>query len=178
MTEPSGGGVVPSRSMKRAAVTLAMLGLLLLVGAPAPADHVSEPTSPIGSIKLRVYDYPHGITTLTACDGSEVVAWDEARAEVDVEGARPSEHFVVRMAYYDSLPDRQGRLFHYAWTAFWQHQNVPPHTNTGGLWEAAVFNQQLGNVGYEGPGTFEVKVTGQESGNVFTARCSYVVDLP
>jgi hypothetical protein len=159
--------------MRRTAIGI-IIGALAVVGLPAVASHINEPITPIYDIALRVFDYPHAVTTLAKCDGTETVNWAEARVEVDVFAkSKPSEHFDVRVEYYEKLPDNRGRLNGYLWTQTWKHSNIPPHTPTErDRWEHASANQVLAGTK---AGSFVVTVTGMESGVRFTEVCSYKV---
>lgn len=163
--------------MKRFFYFAALVAALILASLPAIADHANEPTAPVvGLSEMRVFDYPH-LVTLIPCDGSAVVTFDEARAEVSVLVAgKPSEHFRVSLAYYLGGIDRRGRIVGpYQWSVVWEHQNVPPHIaqDHQNDWEIFQANQKFFD--YTGPATFETKVLGDESGNGFTARCTFTV---
>jgi hypothetical protein len=161
--------------MKTRLLLAALALALTAIAVPAIADHVLEPTTPITGIGMRVFDYPHAVTMLR-CDGTDVVLFDEVRAELDVRSdSKPSEHFTATREYYLAVPDRRGRLLTpYKDQTEWHHSNIPPHTPTEGKdWEHVQSNHNFDD--YTGPFTFRFRVVGDESGNAFEVICPFKV---
>lgn len=152
-----------------------VIGMLLGLSLPVLADHVLEPTAPITGVELRVYNYPHAATLLTACDGSETVSWNNVRIEPDVIAvAKPSEHFDGRIVFAKVLNPGRRETVRAVWDNEWKHSNLPPHTNTESLkWEASMGNN------YELiPGTmYEISFRGHtlESQVFYETSCRFKV---
>lgn len=161
--------------MKVRVLFVALALALTAIAVPSLADHVSEPTAPITGVGIRVFDYPNAVTMLR-CDGTDVVLFNEARAELDVRSdSKPSEHFTATREYYLAVPDRRGRLLApYKDQAVWNHSNIPPHTPTDGKsWEHVQSNHNFAD--YTGPFTFRFRVVGDESRNSFEVICPFTV---
>ena len=151
--------------------------------------HSSEAQRPIiGLSNWFVYKYPEKANAI-ACDGTEAYPHDQARLEFDVFAAEwpdktaPTEHFEVRM-FVDGPKeelDRHGVLVvetRRIWTAFWRHQNTPPHraSPTRGF-EVVQANQYNILTTYK-PGVWKLRafVTGLESGNQHITTCEFFTE--
>lgn len=162
--------------MKTRLLFVALALALTAIAVPSLADHVNEPTAPIAGVQLRVYNYPHAATLLTACDGSEVViGWNNVRIEPDVvASAKPSEHFDGTVIFDQVLNPGRRETIRHLWDFEWKHSNVPPHTNTEGLrWEAGQGNNYVIEAGK----TYQVVFRGEalESGLFFLTACRFTV---
>ena len=162
--------------MKRTLYSLALVLALTLAAVPSRADHVSEPTLPITSLRTLVYDYP-AIQNPLVCDGTDKVTFSTLRVEPliaplqDGNGGA-SEHWTLRMSV---LPGdmRNGafrpRLLLGGADTLYHHQNTPPH-HPFAEDEANQWNTYMHRVGWW---QVSVTVTGEESGQVFSTVCTF-----
>lgn len=161
-------------------------GLILGLSVPVVASHISEPKNPITGMNVQIFKYPD-LSTQLACDGTDVVSFDQLRVHVNVHAERadgtgngldgePSEHWnatatAMKAWYFNGREgeDPYQRGWKGLWQAHWTHQNIGPHLPAGVI-EKRI---NLWDVQSEHKVKFSLVITGNESGNKFTHICVF-----
>lgn len=180
--------------MKRKHYVAVIAVLMALVAAPAVADHIIEPTSPITEYTLEVYAYPNFATRLTACDGTEVLfnmdgtVADDARFETFTDHptrgvGNPSEHWDETLTLFvvENFGNPRREVEHYQWRVSWKHSNIKPHAHGGVGDNGPESSQNSQRLDIYPPGTIlrlRGDLTTLESGQQFTAQCTFLVGDP
>lgn len=159
--------------MRKTVHLIVIAVLIALIAGPAAADHIVEPSAPITATELLLYKYPDR-TTMLACDGTDVVTFDNMRIESRVTAtAAPSEHFRERLTVYQvENPGTRIERIRYIWSVDWKHSNIPPHGPR--LWESHQSNQRLDD--HTGQTLIvEDVITGDVTGAQFISTCRFLV---
>lgn len=152
--------------------------LVLSVNVPtalfpvAQAVHITEPSTPITGIVLRVWQYAKP-DTIVDCSTTDDVSIAEVRADVFVRAnSAPSEHFTVRTTF-DRWETASGGFWMPMSRGYWLHQNAPPHAaniSTFG-WYGISVDQRISD--HPGLWRVTVRVDGQVSGQIITSSCTF-----
>ncbi len=151
-----------------------VVGMLLVLSAPAVATHVQEPTTPeVQGLTVVMLKYPDKTTRL-ACDGSDVVDFDQMRVHINVDvgkaRANPSEHWDMKMGVLNTtVEDIVDAHYTSLWSVEWLHQNFKPHMKGNRAARSNLWNLDR----HIGLWEVRISVKGLESGNTFDFVCLF-----
>lgn len=173
--------------MRRLLAIAAVAAMGLMAITPAVADHpeAQRPFDP-DTIRLELFEYGKRHTTLlTACDGSEVFAFDKPMrihllgklVKWPADNGAPSEHYNVDMILDGPTTHRvTGATVtrNVTWTD-WDHQNRVAHSPSQLIARTsfAHFDEYP-----NGEWTFRAVMDTLESGERFIEECSFRVESP
>ncbi len=150
-----------------------VLGMLLVLSAPAVATHVQEPTTPIQGLTVIMLKYPDKATRL-ACDGTDVIDFNQMRVHINVDvgkaRANASEHWDMKMTVLNTtVEDIVDGHYTSLWSAEWLHQNFEPHMKGNRVAVSNIWNLDR----HIGLWEVRIEVEGLESGNAFNFVCLF-----
>jgi hypothetical protein len=175
--------------MKKLLITICVIAAsvvtMLGFAAPAPADHINEPTHPIESFDLVVEDYANNIPV--DCSGGVAPA-RKLRIQPIAESPEafalsdPSEHFSTGWQIDRQVTNYKGQV---SWVmeerTVWAHSNIPPHSGSPKFNVAyATIEPGQPNGGSStvlSPGTYRLvaQLLADASGNHFVQVCNFTV---